>query len=236
MFYCATSRSSIFFPFPADPPQSRKSSQGNLTDTIRDIWKNIFTLPPAIRSICYAQFFAWIGWFPILFYTSVWVGEIYTREAIAGGRDPSDPDLGADATRAGSKALFMNAVVNLLTSVFLPFLVSSSGIRAAEPSPVSTHSGEGLTVRASRLMQKLDKIRAIVKVPSRLRMQLPLPGFTLIRAWILGQAVFAGTMFATWFAGSVWSAQAIICVNGFCWGVAQCKSAWLVGKYGADVF
>jgi solute carrier family 45 protein 1/2/4 len=127
-----------------------------------------------------------------------------------------------DATRAGSKALFMNAVVNLSTSVFLPFLVSSSGIRA-EPTPVSTHSGEALTVRASRLMQKLDKIRAIIKVPSRLRMQLPLPGFTLIRAWILGQAVFAGTMFATWFAGSVASAQAIICVNGFCWGVAQCE-------------
>jgi solute carrier family 45 protein 1/2/4 len=187
-------------------------------------------LPPAIRSICYAQFFAWIGWFPILFYTSVWVGEIYTREAIAGGRDANDPDLTADATRAGSKALFMNAVVNLSTSVFLPFLVSSSGIRA-EPTPVSTHrstvraesSSEGLTIRASRLMQKLDKIRAIIKVPSRLRMQLPLPGFTLIKAWILGQAVFAATMFATWFASSVWSAQAIICVNGFCWGVAQCK-------------
>lgn len=208
-------------------PFSRKSSQGNFTATVRDIWKNIFTLPPAIRSICYAQFFAWIGWFPILFYTSVWVGEIYTREAIAGGRDPNDPDLTTDATRAGSKALFMNAVVNLSTSVFLPFLVSSSGIRA-EPTPVSTRTreaeAEGLTVRASRLMQKLDKIRAIIKVPSRLRMQLPLPGFTLIRAWILGQVVFAGTMFATWFASSVWSAQAIICVNGFCWGVAQCES------------
>jgi solute carrier family 45 protein 1/2/4 len=211
---------------------SRKSSQGNFTATVRDIWKNIFTLPPAIRSICYAQFFAWIGWFPILFYTSVWVGEIYTREAIAGGRDPNDPDLTTDATRAGSKALFMNAVVNLSTSVFLPFLVSSSGIRA-EPTPVSTRTreaeAEGLTVRASRLMQKLDKIRAIIKVPSRLRMQLPLPGFTLIRAWILGQAVFAGTMFATWFASSVWSAQAIICVNGFCWGVAQCESVEKTG-------
>lgn len=210
---------------------SRKSSQGNLSSTIRDIWKNIFTLPPAIRSICYTQFFAWIGWFPILFYTSVWVGEIYTREAIAGGRSPDDPDLAADATRAGSRALFMNAIVNLSTSVFLPFLVSSSGIRT-EPTPVSTYrtpsppasSSEGLTVRASRLMQKLDKIRAIIKVPSRLRMQLPIAGFTLIRAWILGQVVFAATMFATWFAGSVWSAQAIICVNGFCWGVAQCTS------------
>lgn len=123
----------------------------------------------------------------------------------------------------------MNAIMNLLTSIFLPFLVSSSGIRT-EPTPVSTHRmsspqasrSEGLTVRASRLMQKLDKIRAIIKVPSRLRMQLPIAGFTLIKAWILGQIVFAATMFATWFAGSVWSAQAIICVNGFCWGVAQC--------------
>ncbi|KAJ9124826.1 hypothetical protein QFC24_003195 [Naganishia onofrii] len=234
----------------------RKSSQLNMKSTIHSIWKNIFTLPPAIRSICYAQFFAWIGWFPILFYTSVWVGEIYTREAIArGGRSADDPLLPEEAVRAGSRALFMNSIVNLATSVFLPFLVSSSGI-GTEVKPVSTSrdgssgyrsreatngsgnngfaalgpngsagpNGEGLTVRASRLMQKLDKIRAIIKVPSRLRMQLPIQGFTLIRAWILGQAVFAGTMFATWFAGSVWSAQAIICVNGFCWGVAQCES------------
>jgi solute carrier family 45 protein 1/2/4 len=227
-----------------------------MKSTIHSIWKNIFTLPPAIRSICYAQFFAWIGWFPILFYTSVWVGEIYTREAIArGGRSADDPLLPEEAVRAGSRALFMNSIVNLATSVFLPFLVSSSGI-GTEVKPVSTSrdgssgyrsreatngsgnngfaalgpngsagpNGECLTVRASRLMQKLDKIRAIIKVPSRLRMQLPIQGFTLIRAWILGQAVFAGTMFATWFAGSVWSAQAIICVNGFCWGVAQCES------------
>ncbi|KAJ9099137.1 hypothetical protein QFC21_004016 [Naganishia friedmannii] len=238
---------------------NRKSSQLDMKSTIHSIWKNIFTLPPAIRSICYAQFFAWIGWFPILFYTSVWVGEIYTREAInRGGRSPDDPLLPGEAVRAGSRALFMNSIVNLLTSVFLPFFVSSSGIgtevmkpvstggaryRSAEetggvvngfaslgPSGSSAANGEGLTVRASRLMQKLDKIRAVIKVPSRLRMQLPIQGFTLIRAWILGQAVFAGTMFATWFAGSVWSAQAIICVNGFCWGVAQWAPFSLLGE------
>lgn len=174
-------------------------------DAIKSIWHNIFLLPPSIRSICYTQFFAWIGWFPILFYTSVWVGEIYIREAIAGGRSEDDPDLAADAVRAGSRALFMNACVNLSTSVFLPFLVASSGIRPSEEAGKnavnlnSSHSGRGFGhTLLDRVVDQLDRIRSLVHLPKRLQVQIPIPGLTLIRAWAIGQFVFAFTMFATW--------------------------------------
>lgn len=171
-------------------------------DTIKSIWTNIFLLPPAIRSICYAQFFAWIGWFPILFYTSVWVGEIYIREAVGNGRAEDDPELAADATRAGSRALFLNACVNLFTSVFLPFLVSSSGIRPPTTDRAvklgSAPSRGPVYALLDRVVDQLDRVRSLVHLPKRLRVELPLPWLSLIRVWAIGQFVFCFTMFATW--------------------------------------
>jgi solute carrier family 45, member 1/2/4 len=182
--------------------RSRNQSQLSAFGSIKDIWSNIFTLPQAIRSICFAQFFAWIGWFPILFFTSVWVGEIYIREAIANGADPNDPSLVADATRAGSRALFLNAVVNLISSIFLPFLVHASGIQPTSESPPSTaaikraHENQ-MNGRWSMVNSRSWVGRMVDKRPSWARLTLPIPGFTLIRVWIMGQAVFAVAMFCT---------------------------------------
>lgn len=192
-------------------PDSRPSS--SFAAILRSIWTNIFTLPRAIRSICHAQFFAWIGWFPVLFYTSVWVGEIYVREQIASGRSADDPTLQDEATRAGSRALFLNACVNLLTSVFFPFLVEHSGIRPRS----STHSSPEDILRRLRL--------------GRLTIQLPIPGFSLIQAWIIGQAVFFATMMATYFASTVASATTVIALNGFCWAIAQWAPFSLLGEW-----
>jgi len=182
---------------------SRKSSKANVWDTIKSIWTNIFLLPPAIRSICYAQFFAWIGWFPILFYTSVWVGEIYTRQEIAGGRSEDDPELAADATRAGSRALFLNACVNLFTSIFMPFLVSSSGIRPPTAEQIRKMTSSG-AVRShgdgflGRIMPQVDRFLSMIPLPKRFRITIPMPWLTLIRTWALGQFMFCFTMLATW--------------------------------------
>ncbi len=187
--------------------------------------------------ICHTQFFAWIGWFPILFYTSIWVGEIYTREQLALGRSQDDPELEQDATRAGSRALFFNAVVNLATSIVLPFLVSSSGIQGSQPAPIQSSHRESSargTDNTSRFADKvgdyLDKARAWTRVPARMRLQLPIPGFTLIRAWMLGQIMFTTTMFATYFARTTLSANLVIGLNGFCWAVAQWAPFSLVSR------
>lgn len=200
----------------ADDSLSRPKS--TFRSTLQSIWTNIFTLPPAIRSICNAQFFAWIGWFPVLFYTSVWVGEIYVREQIANGRSADDPTLQDEATRAGSRALFLNACVNLVTSVFFPFLVEHSGIRRVASAPA-----RDAAVASGDLLRRLRL--------GNLSIQLPIPGFTLIQAWTLGQAVFFATMMATYFASSVASATTVIALNGFCWAVAQWAPFSLLGEW-----
>lgn len=40
----------------------------SFAETFRQIFRNLETCPRNIRKICMVQFFAWIGWFPFLFY------------------------------------------------------------------------------------------------------------------------------------------------------------------------
>lgn len=52
---------------------------GGRFKVIHQIWSTILHLPPRIRAICMVQLWAWIGWFPFLFYGTTWVGETYFR-------------------------------------------------------------------------------------------------------------------------------------------------------------
>ncbi|KZV95562.1 MFS general substrate transporter [Exidia glandulosa HHB12029] len=100
---------------------------------IRTIWKDVWSLPRTIRQICLIQFFVWIAWFPILFYYSVYVGDIYKRTAA--------PPLSAswtqqmvedEATRLGSRALFYNSIVSFGATVLLPFCILDEEKERAE--------------------------------------------------------------------------------------------------------
>jgi solute carrier family 45 protein 1/2/4 len=65
-----------------------------------------------------------IAWFPILFYSTVYIGELHKRASPL----PVDSDAAADAlegeaNRLGSRALFYSAIISLVTNVILPFFV-----------------------------------------------------------------------------------------------------------------
>ncbi|KAK4996852.1 hypothetical protein LTR66_003639 [Elasticomyces elasticus] len=81
-------------------------------------------LPSRIRAICWIQFWAWIGWFPFLFYSSTWVGEIYIRfDAPQEVRD--HPDTLGNIGRVGSQALIAFSVMTFIGSFVLPWIVQS---------------------------------------------------------------------------------------------------------------
>ena len=44
--------------------------------TFRQILWSVKTMPSTIRQVCVVQFFAWLGWFPYLFYISSYVGDL----------------------------------------------------------------------------------------------------------------------------------------------------------------
>lgn len=93
-----------------------------LPDAVRSINRSLSellitakSLPPSILGLFSIQFFAWIGWFPVLFYSSSWVAEIYLAS------HPNSTEL--DSTRAGSRAMFYHSVVSFAGSIIIPFLI-----------------------------------------------------------------------------------------------------------------
>lgn len=108
----------------------------------RSIISTTRSLPPDIRTICFVQFFAWIAWFPILFFTSVWVSDLYTANAVDSARI-AGLELGEglydEATRAGSRALLFSALIAFAT-------VSHRFFLDQQTAPLIIHSSiESLT-------------------------------------------------------------------------------------------
>ena len=126
--------------------------------------------------------------------------------------DPTDPDVGSAAVRAGARSLFCQAVVNIICAVTIPFLVGSSGVMPPEedgysalnghgtngiPSSATwkrtqeTHDGEGRVGKVvGWVKETVGKIRSGEGV-------LPLNGLTLMRVWVVAQIWFALAMLAS---------------------------------------
>ncbi|CAO3628715.1 unnamed protein product [Cunninghamella blakesleeana] len=83
------------------------------------IWRAFRYLPRPIQSLCNTQFFAWMGWFPFLFYSTQWVSDIYF--ATHPVDDESKRDW-AEGTRAGSFALLCYAIVSVVAGVLIPYI------------------------------------------------------------------------------------------------------------------
>jgi solute carrier family 45 protein 1/2/4 len=110
---------------------------------LKTLFNNMFTLPRVIRQICFIQFFAWIAWFPVLFYTTTYIGELHKRASPAPTDDDAALALDAEATRLGSRALFYSSILSLAMNLLLPFIVSEAAgkgeKRSAKPAWWQVH-------------------------------------------------------------------------------------------------
>ncbi|KAJ3515315.1 hypothetical protein NLJ89_g1827 [Agrocybe chaxingu] len=173
-----------------------KSQRKTFTQEVRDIWTNMRTLPRVIKQICIVQFFAWIAWFPVLFYTSIYVGDLYKRSQPHPGSDEAAAALDAEATRLGSRALFYSALVSLFANLVMPaFVTEAAG------------GGRGRNSGATWW----DRV---CRIPRQMQMHLA-------TVWAASHFVFASCMFATFFTQSVWGATLIVTVTGFSWAITQ---------------
>ncbi|KAI8607974.1 hypothetical protein BC830DRAFT_1174819, partial [Chytriomyces sp. MP71] len=80
-----------------------------LIGTFTLLFSTLNSLPAPVLAVCRVQLWAWIAWFPFLFYASSWVAQQ------PGG-----------SVRAGSRALLANAVVSLATMMLAPRMVGAS--------------------------------------------------------------------------------------------------------------
>ncbi|RKP08213.1 major facilitator superfamily domain-containing protein, partial [Thamnocephalis sphaerospora] len=96
---------------------------GSSIATLRQLMRTARQLPPSIQRVCNVQFFAWIGWFPFLFYSTTWVAELAGHGDLA-DRTPGEDRVG-EAARAGSYAFLIYSIVSLVTACVLPVVVAT---------------------------------------------------------------------------------------------------------------
>lgn len=184
-----------------------KKDRPNVISFFFTIFTSIKRLPLQIKRVCEVQFCAWIGFFPLLFYTSSYIGEIYVEPYLEENphMTPAELDkLYEQATRIGTFALLVNSIVSLLTNVFLPFFIAPT----YDSRPI-TAPGES---SAASLYDEDDER------PSWLS-KLRIPGFTLKRAWFLSLILFAGSMFCTVLVRTVAAATTLIGLVGITWAM-----------------
>ncbi|KIM76089.1 hypothetical protein PILCRDRAFT_826740 [Piloderma croceum F 1598] len=103
-------------------------SENSIKKQFTELFVNMLTLPRVIRQIFIIQFFAWIGWFPLLFYTSVYIGELHIRSSSPSPSIKQLQLLEAEATRLGTRALLYHSLLALLANFVLPyFIIESAG-------------------------------------------------------------------------------------------------------------
>ena len=114
---------------------------------------------------------AWIGWFPVLFYSTVYVGDIY-KSGLPDSVDLESEEVDAEATRLGTRALFWSACTSLFCNFVLPFLVSRTSHRRTIGDLFQDDGGP-----LKRIVQKF-------------RISLPM-------LWAVSNALFTLCMFST---------------------------------------
>ena len=175
-----------------------KRSQYNMRALFQTLRQSLFTLPPVTRKVCKTQFFAWMGWFPFLFYHTTYVGSFYTKTVFHRHRplghvtNAVENAINAHGIRVGTVASIAFALVALISNLVLPVLVQISNKDKFVSEKISVKS---------------------------FSTSFAIPGLTLGRTWTLAHILFATCMFGTFFISSSTSATVIVGIVGISWAV-----------------
>lgn len=215
------------------PPAS--SSLG-LVSFFEQVFKAIRHLPPQIAKVCEVQLAAWIGWFPFLYYATTYIGQLYVNPIFEDHPNLSDKDIDQaweDATRIGSFALLIYAIVSFVANITLPVLVVPSYkpivasdrqhreglLEGEEESDIGARRMSASSIPyGAPLEQQPQGSKANKDGPAWLA-YLQIPGFTLRRAWLISHVLFAACMFSTFFVYTHQAGSAVIGLLGISWAM-----------------
>ncbi|KAF8202097.1 major facilitator superfamily domain-containing protein [Mycena galopus ATCC 62051] len=65
----------------------------SLRHELREIYTHARVLPSVIRQICFIQFFAWLGWFPVAFYTTMYITDVYLQDTALSASSSANSSL-----------------------------------------------------------------------------------------------------------------------------------------------
>ncbi|EJU06217.1 MFS general substrate transporter [Dacryopinax primogenitus] len=182
------------------------SSGSELWDIVNNIYRAVLTLPKPVRRVCYVQVFSFMGWFPFLFYSTTWVGEVMAQEIDA------DPDVDT-ATRAGELAMLFYSIMAVVAGTLLPYLAA----RDQRLLEVVKDEREDAEIARIRIMVHSWKIEAARKGEP---LKLPTMPFMLRNIWTGALLLYTAVMMSTFFVKTVFQATIAITLLGISWAVA----------------
>ncbi|KAL0581668.1 hypothetical protein V5O48_000370 [Marasmius crinis-equi] len=201
-------------------------------------------------------FIAWLGWFPILFYTSVYVGDLNKRAFYATTTvipPPGSPateitpetlsSLDTESSRLGSRALFYSSLITLFVNFALPYFVTEASTNSrkrkqrrhqqtVENGFGSSHNlngthGGGMSGHMSG--QSPNLLEGILRRMTNFAIPERLQ-MHLSSLWTISHAVFALCMLGTFFTSSVTGASTLVAITGFSWAITQWVPFALLGE------
>ncbi|KAJ5574016.1 uncharacterized protein N7459_008443 [Penicillium hispanicum] len=212
-----------------------------LISFFRQTFKSIRNLPPQIVRVCEVQVAAWVGWFPFLFYSTTYVGQLYVNPIFAKHPDLPEHQIDKtweDATRIGTFALLIYAVISFTANAILPLFVVPT-YRTTAQDLADYQGGDGIvdeeeeTSQSRRLSFSSVQTGAVAEPlldtattkpidsegkPTWLSC-LKIPGLTLRRTWLLSHILFAVCTFSTFFISSYPAGSVAIGFVGISWAV-----------------
>nr|POE56505.1 general alpha-glucoside permease [Quercus suber] len=200
----------------------------------RNLFRSVRRLPQQINAVCQVQFFAWIGWFPFLFYTTTYVAEIYAEPYFEANPNMTPEEIDQTwekGTRVGTFALLVCAIVTFATSVVLPLFVANS-FEAPQPFPttpmtptpadgVSPNGYFGSVANNDERSSKTGKSKRKTTLGRSFAFlnDLTIPWLTLRRTWQLSLILFFVLMWLTLIVRSVTGATTLVAFIGIPWSV-----------------
>ncbi|KAJ2557425.1 hypothetical protein EV175_001356 [Coemansia sp. RSA 1933] len=178
---------------------------GSLISSVR-------SLPAVIKHIFRIQFFAWIGWFPFLFYSTTYVADLYIANSDGSGNEV----ISDKATRAGSLAMFAHAVSSLVFSIVLPTFAYSAVAGGGGDS-----ASAGMSSPPVSFLGRVGRFWSHTR--SRISVSLP-------TMWTLSLCIFAVSMFLTLAISTAKGAMLLMGICGISWAVAIWVPFSLLGE------
>ncbi|TEB35620.1 MFS general substrate transporter [Coprinellus micaceus] len=189
------------------PVSARQRTKKGFIDVLNDIYHTLVNLPHAIRRVCLVQLFAFMGWFPFLFYATTYVGQVMAKEI---GKEP-DAEF---ATRMGERAMLFYSIVGVVAGTVLPHLATR------DRRILARYENETQDEELNYLKKLVREWRVDAAQRGR-PLRLPMMPFLLRNIWTGAMLLFSLLSFSTFFISTVSQATIYITLVGICWAVAM---------------
>lgn len=195
-----------------------KKSHSKFVQVWIDTYHAIRNLSPQTWLICKVQFFSWIGYFPMLFYTTTYVGEMYVRKQLderpADSPPLSDDEwdlLWEDGTRKGTQALVVYSVTSLIANFLFPYIAEASYLSDQD---METMNNLKHNVRGDTMMGKISYYKEL------LLSKIQVKGLTVAKVWTYCHLLFILLMITTFWINNATAATIFVAMLGIVWACA----------------